>query len=130
MTKPLSEQRLAHRKELADALRSGDYRRTSGTLERRYAGGAQHCCLGLACRVAEKHRVKVVEHEDSNGRGRLYGDILSGAGGAAQPNVARYYGFTMSEQRALARMNDAARGAQWEYSWDEIAADIETGRWR
>lgn len=117
--KPLSEQRLARRKELADVLRSGWYQRDTGKLQSRDG----YCCLGVACRVAEAHHVKTTQ--DHNGT--LDGTILADR----QPNVERYYGFTKHEQSELAHANDTL-GVQctYKYSWGEIADAIETGKYR
>jgi hypothetical protein len=121
--KPLSEQRLARRKELADALRSGDYKRGNGQLQ---TPTGTYCCLGVACRVAEDHGVKVRQHVGGLHAGKLFGPTLS----HHQPNVERYYGFTQHEQTELAHTNDSFGSKdEYKYSWDTIADAIETGKY-
>ena len=113
VVKPLSPQRLARRKELADAIRSGRFERGTGYLQR---SKNMYCCLGVACRVAEQHGTKITESDD----GHLVGNELE-----YQPQVKFYYGFTADEQFCLANLNDNRGGAA--HTWDEIAAHIETG---
>lgn len=50
------------------ALRSGEFEQTTGTLERHGA----FCCLGVACKVAEKEGVSVERHGDKE----IYGGTL------------------------------------------------------
>lgn len=43
------------RKLWIDALRSGEYLQTTGTLRRNTSDGPRYCCLGVACEVYQKH---------------------------------------------------------------------------
>lgn len=126
--KPMSKQHLARRAELAAAIRSGDYTRATGRLEFFEGGSPRHCCLGVACRVAAKHHVKLNDRSDFPGAPSTLIDVyLTGAGGQ-QPNVARYYGLTQHEQRELAKLNDNHNDTGgFVTSWDEIAQHIEVG---
>lgn len=119
VVKPLSPQRLARRKELAAVLRAGEYKRGTGRLQEEHRTG-RYCCLGVACRVAERHGIAVVVNDDA----KLRGVILAGA----QRAVESYYGFTTCEQSSLADMNDSQeKDGEYLHSWDEIADHIETG---
>lgn len=53
-----------------DALRSGEYNQTTGTLQDDYG----YCCLGVACKVALDNGVNVNTDEDN---GNISGDELS-----------------------------------------------------
>lgn len=118
MTTPLTAEQIERRKELAAVLRAGEYKRGSGLLQEEHR--AEHyCCLGVACRVAEQHGIAVVVDDDA----RLRGATLY----AHQPDVGNYYGFTAIEQSILADMDDQIEDGKYLYSWDEIAAHIETG---
>lgn len=59
------------------ALRSGDYRQGTGELHKRDSKGVDRfCCLGVACDIARKGRVKVPKEERPSPRGSttiLYG---------------------------------------------------------
>lgn len=118
-TKPLSPQHRERRRLLADALRSGEYKRAGGTLQDGRSKPA-YCCLGAGCRVAEKHGLEI----DTDSSGGLIGGLLSTDGFSRYVNVARWYGFTVAEQRELARRNDA------EEPWEAIAEAIELGTYR
>lgn len=114
----LTEEQIERRKELAAVLRAGECRRGNGRLQE--ANRADHyCCLGVACRVAERHGIAVVVNDDA----KLRGDLLAGA----QRAVESYYGFTSCEQSSLASLNDADAGGSYRHTWDEIADHIETG---
>ena len=65
-----------------DALRSGDYQQATNTLESNRGGS--FCCLGVACRVAEKHGVKI--HVTTEGT--IEGDSLED-----QPEVKEWLGI-------------------------------------
>lgn len=48
---------------LVDALRSGEYRQGTGMLLR----SDRHCCLGVACDVADKNGLPLIRQELDNG---------------------------------------------------------------
>lgn len=48
------EEQAANRAKLVEALRSGEYKQTSGALcHERSDGGFEYCCLGVACKISE-----------------------------------------------------------------------------
>lgn len=131
MYEPLTSEQIERRKALAAVLRGNEYTRGSGSLEGRRRDDAprtlRHCCLGVAARESEKDGVKLKNvHPD----GALAGALLS----TGNPEAAEFYGFTYHEEVELASRNDASQlpnePGMYCYSWDEIADDIETGRFR
>ena len=97
-----------------DALRSGEYKQTSDTLQ----NGRGYCCLGVACVVAQKNGITVLVDVDNH---RVLGDNLSDQTdvmswlGLRQCNGAIVYSST-----ALAVLND--RGG---LTFSELADVIE-----
>lgn len=93
-----------------EALRSGEYHQARGQLQNVDA----YCCLGVACRVAEKHGVEVNQQ-----LGFLDGTCL-----IAQPNVKEWLGLASGKgdlkNVSLALLNDAER-----LSFSDIADIIE-----
>lgn len=127
MTFILTTEQVERRKVLADELRSGNWTQTNGTLERlrsSYNGPRGHCCLGVACRVAEKAGISVTTLPSGKLRGDVLGVSLAPRENEHQPAVAAYYGFTMYEQSTLVAKND--RGM----SFAGIADLIESGQFR
>lgn len=88
------------RREWLDALRSGEFEQAGHGLEP-YAGA--FCCLGIACKVAERHGVNV------NHRGRLLDGIIL----EYQPWVYLAFGFQRVsgdyQDTSLASDNDAGK---------------------
>lgn len=69
-----------------EALESGDWQQGREYLERETAYGLQHCCLGVACRVAIDDGVGiVVKAEDSATR---FADVPEAFGSVAFPPLA------------------------------------------
>lgn len=65
------------KKKWVDALRSGDYKQTEGTLQKDDA----FCCLGVLCDIAEKEGiVKAQEADRSIAGSKLVGYQTEGAG--------------------------------------------------
>lgn len=80
--------------EWLEALRSGEYQQGPGFLQ----AGSTHCCLGVACAVAEKHGVGVV---------RLSGGCIAGQMlNTAQPRVMEWLGLSAMGELDLSDMND------------------------
>lgn len=68
----MTKQELGPRQqEWLDALRSGEYEQATCTLESAYGG---FCCLGVACKVAEKHGVRI--NRERSGTKRVEGTSL------------------------------------------------------
>ncbi len=80
MTTYTPEEQARNRGLVVAALRSGEFKQGPGKLQRGYA----YCCLGVACRVAERHGVAIVTHDD----GQLYGSSL-----LLYPGVADWCGI-------------------------------------
>ena len=125
------EQVAEHRRAWVEALRSGDYEQTSGTLKaEHYERGTvnkivAHCCLGVACDLTVKDGVG--EWDDDHcfnvpGERRHYGGLPEA--------VMEYYGIksepqvSMPNGGTLTYLND--RGM----TFDQIADIIERGEIR
>lgn len=65
-------------KELVSALRSGEYKQGKFYLEK----DNKFCCLGVACKVAQKNGIKI----NCNEYGQLIGRTLR-----TQPEVVKYF---------------------------------------
>lgn len=61
--------------EWVDALRSGDYKQTSGVLGRERDGERSYCCLGVLCQVAVGH--DIIAEPDVHGRELQYANFAS-----------------------------------------------------
>ena len=71
-------------KQLVDALRSGKFMQGTERLQSFIGDGAEYCCLGVACKVAEKNNIRVVYDSD----GKLLGENLS-----EQDSVKNWFSF-------------------------------------
>lgn len=101
------------REEWLAALESDDYRQTCMWLQ----AGDRYCCLGVACKVAERHGVEVIKDE--------FGDGIAGSSLAVQEAVKAAFGFRHGKGgivngKSLAEHNDAGR------SFKEIATLVRT----
>lgn len=99
-----------------DALRSGEYKQTTETLQDEYG----YCCLGVACKVAEQNGINVNTDEDN---GDISGDSLF-----SQQDVKNWLGLydneglfeTTPSKCYLTTLNDTEG-----LDFDEIADYIE-----
>ncbi len=111
MTTHTPEEQARNRGLVVAALRSGEFTQGHHSMQR----NGKYCCLGVACRVAERHGVDVTVHADG---------ALCGASLAQHPNVARWLGIfgigPYGPARALAQDNDVNK-----HTFRQIARTIE-----
>ncbi len=74
------EEQARHRGLVVAALRSGEFKQGHYAMQ----GAGKYCCLGVACRVAERHGVAIATHDD----GSLVGGSLQ-----SHEAVARWLGI-------------------------------------
>lgn len=117
------------RKLLVSALRSGEYEQGYESLETAGPAGNKFCCLGVACRIAEKHGVPMtISQETLTGVDAVCLSFDENSG--TLPAVVReWYGFTTDEGdfsdgtglvSTLVRANDIEH-----LTFDQIADLIE-----
>ncbi len=96
------------------ALRSGEYRQTTNTLEFIDEGGSSsYCCLGVLCKLAE--RAKVVE------RSAVISEVAYGHSYKMPPDeVLEWAGLSFETANEYTKMNDKAG-----MNFNEIADKIE-----
>jgi hypothetical protein len=82
---------------LVDALRSGEYQQTQGTLEDKIG----NCCLGVACRVAMKHGLNIQIEIQSNGQ-TLFDDV----DGVLPSSVSSWYGLESADPELILPWNE------------------------
>lgn len=101
---------------LVDALRSGEFTQTTGTLKMvQPTGEAAHCCLGVACEVAIRNGLDIPvtfgAESDSWGSVSFDGELS-----LMPPSVYQWFGFTYGDpwlngSRAT-KLND---GVKWDF---------------
>lgn len=114
-----------------DALRSGNFRQTTGALHKRDGYGDSFCCLGVACKIAQDNGVDVTSVTDHDvviydgERGYLPRSVQdwlgikhSNGGVKARP----LYGDSRNGFYSLVTLNDK------EFSFGEIADIIESNQ--
>lgn len=110
--KPTPEQ-VEHRRLWIAALRSGEFQQTTGTMERRIATTVEHCCLGVACRTAMQHgiRLSVSLVEGANPRAQVA--FFDGACGVLPTKVVKWLGSNRDdphwESIAASVLNDSGK---------------------
>lgn len=123
-----------------DALRSGNYKQTKGTLEEVNMGTGEvvgNCCLGVATREAQKHGVQL-EERTSYGRVHFRGPSSMAWENAVLPiDVRLWLGVdslnpivTVKTEdgnfdNALSELNDGESSNNKQYSLTEIADILE-----
>lgn len=97
-----------------DALRSGEYKQTTDTLQ----NGRGYCCLGVACAVAQKNGITVLVDADDHS---MLGDSLSDQTDVKKwLGLSQYHGAIGHTQTQLTVLND--RGG---LTFSELADVIE-----
>lgn len=71
-----------------DALNSGEYRQTQGTLKFTVAGVSFYCCLGVLCEVAKDNGCEVDETDFPGGYSHFDGQC-----NVLPESVGEWYGF-------------------------------------
>lgn len=107
------------RKEWIAALRSGDYKQTTGWLQK--AGG--FCCLGIACEVYMKNfpdRVETLADLSYHTVGYSF-DALPFVSASLPTGIDLEFGLDTLEARKLMNMNDIEK-----LSFNEIADYLES----
>lgn len=120
-----------------DALRSGDYKQTTGILERvnRYDDSRTHCCLGVACRVfmkeednegiltaiSDRHITKFTWHENEEGEADTLPEPVSVWLGINSNNPVLLTGED-GELIPASTLNDEEH---FRYTFDQIADLLE-----
>jgi hypothetical protein len=84
---------------LVDALRSGEYQQTQGTLEDKIG----NCCLGVACRVAMKHGLNIQIEIQLNDQ-----TLFDGCDGVLPPSVSSWYGLESADPELILPGNETA----------------------
>src|SRR2546423_13169889 len=80
------------------ALRSGEYKQGTGTLERTVDGETRHCCLGVACRVAMNNGLKfnIIERRPSVINSSTSDTFFDGEVGVLPEPVRKWLGLDSS----------------------------------
>lgn len=117
-------------KLIVDALRSGDYKQGTGSLERMDINeGITHCCLGVACRAAMKAGLEVPVKREGQPKGYLGQVTFFGEDanrGALPIEVMKWFGFTNDDpiigpnDETAITLNDDLK-----YTFDQIANCFE-----
>lgn len=108
-------------KQWIAALRSGKYRQTAYKLrrERPQDAALDYCCLGVACDLTTRSRVKGLPTRGWKGDGFVFG-TKKPATCTLPTKLREFIGLTRGEQNRLIAMNDAG-----EASFAEIADSLE-----
>lgn len=107
----------AIKKKWLTALRSGKFRKGTGTLKRHYQTQPAHCCLGVLCEVIKKDFAHAGEVLEPNAESTLRTKFSMA--GMLNPRLMEYTKITQEQQRTLATKNDNG------WSFEKIANYIE-----
>lgn len=84
------------------ALRSGKYHQQTGQLCRVDGNQTYHCCLGVACRVAIKHGIKIDVKREPDIRGVEF----DGDGSNMPRHLVTAFGLNFQDTKVLVNLND------------------------
>ena len=102
-----------------EALRSGDYTKTTGRLYRKVEGKDCHCTLGVLCDVALREQVPGVTFDPNDKNLIFYGPQRDHA--LLAEKVEEWAGLEYDQAYRIANTNDSSAG----WTFEDMAAWIE-----
>lgn len=104
-----------------EALVSGEYEQTDGTLSRTTSEGIEHCCLGVLCQVAIKEGVAVRVDRPRELGAWAYDNTSTSLPEAVETWAGLHSPDPILDNRPASLWNDA-----FDATFNDIAALIET----